>query len=384
MRTLILLLVMFFTTQTSSFSTGIDELLGKASTVVEGAVIHSHVDGSATTLKIEVSSVLLGSVRPGDTITVECNSLKHVFQGLNPQPWAYPQIFFLRAIKLDSWACVPVDMRGHSALGYLGYPQTPPCPEGALQVLGPQSVRERILTRVAESALCGARPSWPRVLDASSRALATNDSPNPRVPDGISDFDRRLFRELVKSPRRELHIEAIQALLTLGDPLPFDLLATTYKEYRNSKQEWWTIGATIERTLEDPAIIPQLKKLLPIKDAQLQLAIATALQRFHTPAAVVILGKMLEAQDIEKPLALVAAKGLAEFANGCPMTTQGSFKTPADFFPHCDEKAPFRTDETVKNSGPGAGFSGDDNWHITFWKHWWSRNDVRVAALAAQ
>lgn len=69
MRVCPLLLVLFFTTLTSGVATGIDELLGRASAVVEGAVMNSQVSGSATTLQIEVSSVLLGSVRHQGTGT---------------------------------------------------------------------------------------------------------------------------------------------------------------------------------------------------------------------------------------------------------------------------------------------------------------------------
>jgi len=279
---------------------------------------------------------------------------------------------------------VPVSPLGNINLGFVGYYHASPCADGDLQLLAPKSARDRILARVAESALCGAFHPWPIVLDAASPGRRPSDGPGLVRSDGDFDFDRRVFKALMKSSRRDVYMDGFLGLIATGDPLPFDLIAKNPKEFQVNKQEWTTILGKIEMTLVNPSIIPQLRKLLPIKDAALQLATATALQRFHTPAAVVLLGKILETQDIEKPLALVAAKGLAEFANGCPMTTQDSFRTPADYFPRCDEKAAFRTDDTVKNAGPGMGFSGDDNWHITFWKHWWSRTGFRVAALAAQ
>lgn len=383
MRVCLLQSALFFTMLTPGGATGIDELLGKASAVVEGAFMQSHVTGSTTTLQIEISAVLVGPVRRGDSLTVACNHLKYVFQGVNPQPWLYPQILFLRATEAGGWECVPVDMRGYAALGYLGYPQAPPCAEGNLQSLDPKSIRERILARVAESALCGARPAWQRILEASSpwlNPLGTSGSPPLNDP---FDFDRRVFRELVKSPRRDLHIEALQGLVQWGDPLVFELLAKNHRDYQNDEKEWLKVCHTIEQSLRDPSIIPHLAKLLSIRDAALQFATVTALQRFHTPAAVVLLGNMLASRDIATPLALVAAKGLAEFANGCQMTTQDSYRTPADYFPHCDEKAALRTDETIANIAPRAGVQGDDEWHITFWRNWWFTNGSRVAALAA-
>lgn len=378
------LVLLFLVTLSPSVATGIDELLGKSTAVVEGAVLSTQVTGSETTLMVEIGSVLLGPVKPGDTISVACNTLKDLFRGIHPDPYAYSKIFFLRLVNRDGWACVPVEMRGYSAIGYLGYPQAPPCPQGDLRLLSPKSVRQRILTRVAESALCGARYTWSTILDASSPAVTPEGSPGSRILNGGSDFDRRLFRELLKSSRRDIHMDAMQALFQLGDSLPFDLVVRNFKEYQGHRPEWLKIRNTVEGALEDASVIPQLARLLAIPDADLRLAVATALQRFHTPAAVVLLGKMLEAQDIEKQLALVAAKGLSQFANGCSMMLQSSLRTPADYFPRCDEKAPFRTEETVKNTAPGGPYGGDETWHITFWKYWWSRNGPRVAALAAQ
>jgi hypothetical protein len=384
MRVCLLQSALLFTMITPGGATGIDELLGKASAVVEGAVRESHITGSTVTLQIEISAVLVGSVRRGDSLTVGCNSLKHVFQGVHPQPWAFSQILFLRATEGGGWACVPVDMRGYSALGFLGYPQAPPCAEGSLQALDPKSVRERILVRVAESALCGARPAWPRVLEASSpwrNPVGTPGSPPLQDP---SEFDRRVFRELIKSPRRELHIEALRGLLHWGDPLAFELLAKNYRDYQNDPKEWLPLCQTIEQSLRDPLMIPHLAKLLSIRDAALQSATVTALQRLPTPAAVVLLGNLLASPDIEMPLALVAAKGLAEFANGCPMTTRDSDRTSADSFPRCDKAAAFRTAETIANFAPRAGVNGDDDWHVRFWRNWWFTNGSRVAALVAE
>ena len=93
---------------------------------------------------------------------------------------------------------------------------------------------------------------------------------------------------------------------------------------------------------------------------------------------------MLALREIETPFALVVAKGLAESANGCPMATRDSYRTPAAFFPHCEEKAAFRTDETVRNTAPVMDVSGDDDAHTRFWRHWWLTNGSRVAALVAQ
>ena len=109
---------------------------------------------------------------------------------------------------------------------------------------------------------------------------------------------------------------------------------------------------------------------------------ARALQRFHTAAAVGHLGKMLGAPTMDKELGLMAAQGLADFANGCRMTTIDTFKTPADYFPHCDEKAPFRTEETASNSRHNSDIPGDDDRKIAFWKSWWLSNNTRIAAIA--
>lgn len=306
-----------------------------------------------------------------DTLTVGCNSLKHVFQGVHPQPWALSQILFLRATEAGGWECVPVDMRGYSALGYLGFPQALPCAEGNLQALGPKTVRERILARVAESALCGSRPAWPRVLEASAR-------------EDPSDFDRRVFRELVKSPQRELHIEALRGLIHWGDPMAIELPAKNYREYQNDPKEWLQVWQTIEQSLRDPLMIPHLAKLLSIPDAALPFATITALQRFPIPTAVVLLGNLLASPDIGTPLAFVAAKGLAQFANGCPMTARDFYRKLADFSPRCDEAAAFRTAETIANFAPRTGVRGDDDAHIRFWRNWWFTNGSRVAALSAE
>ncbi len=173
-------------------------------------------------------------------------------------------------------------------------------------------------------------------------------------------------------------------LLNSGDPLPFDLLAKNPKDCETTKQEWKSILSANDYSLSDPSVIPQLAKLLTVEEFDLRLATATALQRFHTPAAVIHLGKILDTPLVEKKLAIVAAKGLAEFANGRPMTTSGSIRTPADNFPHFDDKFPFRTYETDANSWPNPDVPGDDDRHISYWKAWWVSNSVRVAALAAQ
>ena len=283
---------------------------------------------------------------------------------------------FSQSTQLGVLECLPVFILGYSNLGMLGYPQAPPCPDGNLFLLAPSSTREKIFARVAESALCGAPHFWQSVLDASSSGLK---------PIGSDDsFDRRIFKELVKSTRHNLHFEGILGLITSGDALPFDLIAKNPEEYRANNQEWKTILSKIDSTLQDPSVIPQLQKILVVPDPNLRLATATALQRFHTHAAVVNLGKMLESPVVEKELGLMAAKGLADYANGCPMTTTSSFKTPADYFPHCDQKAPFRTDETVSNSRHNPEIPGDDDQKITYWKGWWLSNGNRVAALASQ
>ena len=388
MRGYTLTVILFLTTLKVTVADGIEELLTKASSVIVGSVMSAEVAGEAITLRIAVNEVLLGSVGPSRSITVRCNGLTNVLNGpTSPNGSISPngsRVYFLRSTTAGGWACVPVSMFGRTSLGFVGYHLAAPCADGDLQLLAPQSARDRILARIAESALCGALHPWPIVLDAASPGWRPSDGPGLVRSDGDFAFDRRVFKALMKSSRRDVYMDGFLGLFATGDPLPFDLIAKNPKEFQVNKREWTTILGRIERTLVNPSIIPQLRKLLPINDAGLQLATATALQRFHTPAAVVLLGKIIETQDIEKPLALIAAKGLAEFANGCPMTTQNSFRTPADYFPHCDEKAAFRTDETVTNTAPRMGVSGDDDWHITFWKYWWSRNGSRVAALAAQ
>jgi hypothetical protein len=372
--------ILFLTTLNAATADGIEELLTKTSSVIVGAVGNAEVVGPAITLRIEVNEVLLGSVGQGGSIAVECDGLKNVSNG--PISGARPGIFFLRSTKTGGWACVPALMLGMINLGQVGYPLASPCVDGDLQLLAPKSARDRILARVAASALCGAFHPWPVVLDAAAPGMRRSDAPSLVRLDADFDFDRRVFKALMKSSRRDVYMDGFLGLIATGDPMPFDLIAKNPKEFQTDKWEWTTILDQIEFTLVNPSIIPQLTKLLPIKDAALQLATATALQRFHTPAAVVLLGAILETQGIEKPLALIAAKGLADFANGCPMTTQNCFRTPADYFPHCDEKAAFRTDETVANNAPRMDVIGDDDWHITFWKHWWLRNGLRVAPLA--
>ena len=88
--------------------------------VIEGAVVSADVFGATTTLQMTVNSVLLGSLRSGATISVECNTLKYVIRG--PNAYARTQIYFLQSTKSDGWACVPVTLLGNSAFGFLGYP----------------------------------------------------------------------------------------------------------------------------------------------------------------------------------------------------------------------------------------------------------------------
>src|SRR5258708_7059453 len=50
------------------------------------------------------------------------------------------------------------------------------------------------------------------------------------------DFDRRVFKELLKSTRRGLYMQGFLWLLNSGDPLPFDLLARNPKDCETTKQ----------------------------------------------------------------------------------------------------------------------------------------------------
>ena len=128
-----------------SSGAGIEELLLNASAVVEGAVVDVTIIGPEITLKLRVSSTLSGSIPEGATIPVTCNSLKNVQSGSQSAPRS--GFFFLRSSQVGGWECVPVFSLGYSGLGFLSYPQAPPCKEGNLQSLAPSSLRERILVR---------------------------------------------------------------------------------------------------------------------------------------------------------------------------------------------------------------------------------------------
>ncbi len=363
------ILILSLATLGTTSARSIEELLADAQLVVEGAVTSTSLIGEEQTLHIRVTSVLLGS-SPFATIRVSCNGLRNMRYGPLSSP--FPGIFFLRSSASGDFTCLPVSMMGHSALGFLSYPQVSPCREGTLESLSPKSSRDRILLRVAESALCGAPHLWRSILEAASPA---------KRPVGTDHgFDQRLFKELMKSPRRDLQIEAMIGLIHCGDPAAFDLLAKNIQAYRGDKREWSSILDAIRYSLQDPSTVPQLAKLLTVSDAELRLATVTALQQFHTVAAVALLGKLLETPVIEKELGITISKGLADFANGRPMTTTMSFRSPADYFPNCNGSSTFRSEETTVNSRHNSEIRGDDDRVIAYWTGWWFSNRVRFAA----
>lgn len=367
------LLLLFVMMIQAAFGDSITNLLVKSTTVVEGSLVAVWTSGDETVLTINVSSVLAGEV-PSSTLQVSCNGIRNT--QLGPRSNSPAVMYFLKTSSTGVSSCLPVFSLGHSMLGFLGFPVVPACKEGNLQSLAAKSLREKLLVRVTESALCGAPHFWRSILEAAS--------PGQRLHSSVREFDLRLFKELVKSSRREIHFEAILGLLYADDPLPYDLLSSKPQQYLGTKEERGAILYAIEYGHEDPIAVPQLAKIVASNDPELRLAAANALQRFHTPAAVVLLGQIIEAPTVERELGVVAAKGLADFANGCQMTTMGSFRTLADYFPRCDEKAIFRTDETTLNSRHSPDISGDADRVIAYWKGWWLSNRFRVSAANQQ
>ncbi len=363
------LLILFVTMIEATFASSIEKLLIDANVVVEGSLVAVRTSGEDTVLSIKVNSVLVGKV-PSSMLDVSCNGIRNTGLGLRSDSPA--QMYFLKTTSAGVTSCLPVFSLGHSMLGYTVFYLAPACREGDLQSLGAKSTRERLLVRVAESALCGAPHFWSSILDAAS--------PGGKSQGVIRDFDRRLFRELVKSSRRDIHLEAFLGLLFGDDPLPYDLLASKPEQDLSNEGERRRILFAIENGLEDPRVITQLSKIVISSDPGLRLAAANALQRFHTPATVALLGRIVETPTVERTLGVVAAKGLADFANGCPMTTASSFQTPADYFPRCDANSAFRTDDTALNARHNPDLSGDDDRMISYWRGWWFSNRDRVAA----
>lgn len=276
-------------------------LISESTHVAIGTATSLAKVGTNAVFHLEIEKSLLGALRAGETISVECDTGTYQVQWSEP---AAPQrgIYFLKEAKTGPWKCLRID-----ALGRFGYLLPKFATSSALSYDESADPLDKVVLEMGAAAMEALKDNpHSYLVPLTMDAAFGHDSPNVR----------RLFRAWMQSPHYRLKIFGLAQLIRRGDTDAFNRLLNEVDVLQPTPETGMLVSYLDENRDPVPEKIAVLGQLATSQSRLpgIQKAAARALRFMHTRDTLPHLAALLDSTDPN--LQAEGVLGLAFFANG--------------------------------------------------------------------
>jgi hypothetical protein len=339
-----------------------------ADLIISATVNGAAESGNAAVITLTVSRVIKGELSlDGSTITVNWQVAPASFgPSLNPVSLSLPQnatgIWFLRKSS-GVWSVMPV-WTGSGRITGTFIPQPAGPLPAAYSYASDAVVTDRVAAEVS-FAIENAAGIDPLITMLQGPVLNALNS----------KYVQTLYQRLSASTLTEQYITGLGGEIQAGDGGALAAAIGSAASFANYPSQTGFLLSSISEYFRatDAASVATLGQAAVSAglDQQFREAVAHALARIHTPAALPYLATLLN--DSDATLRVEAISGLGAFANGLPVQTPANSASLA--YLQLPASAPYKTPDTVANFSMGAqAISQNEAKYLTFWKQWWVTN----------